>query len=422
LTLQKLPGETAVLAYSGGLDTSVAINWIKERYSVDVVTATVDVGQEENLEEATERALLNGALRSYLIDAKDEFAERFIAPALKANSLYEGKYPLSTALARPLIAAKVAALAHALGARYVAHGCTGKGNDQVRFELTFRALKPDLEIIAPIREWKMNREEELEYARAHGIKLKRTVPSRYSTDENLWGRSIEGGELEDEGNEPPEEIYEWTSHPDRWPKEPEYVTVLFEKGVPVSLNGEKMKLAELITRLNKIAGSHGVGRIDHIEDRVVGIKSRENYECPAAITLINAHRALESLVLSRELLSFKQLVEQRFAELVYAGMWYSDIMKALLSFLDTTQEDVSGEVKVKLFSGVAAVASLRSERSRYSRQLSTYGKGDVFDQKAAEGFIYILSLPLRSEGNLSQELSLSNVKERTLERKVQGGN
>ncbi len=407
----------AVLAYSGGLDTSVAIRWIKEKYSVDVITVSVDVGQKEDLKEGAERALSNGAIDAVVIDAKDEFAENYVAPAIKANALYEGKYPLSTALARPLIAAKIAEVAKKYGADYVAHGCTGKGNDQVRFEFTFAAMDPSLKVIAPIREWNMNREDEIEYAARHGIMLKKSQPSRFSTDENLWGRSIEGGELEDPSVEPPEEIYEWTSHQDLWPDTPARITLGFSKGVPVSLNGSRMKLSRLIREVTAVAGLNGVGRIDHVEDRFVGIKSRENYECPAATVILQAHRALESLVLSREVNLFKPLVEAKFSELVYNGMWFTELRTAIESFLDKTQEHVTGEVKVMLFKGKSTVTGTSSEYSKYESRLSTYGRGDTFDQKAAEGFIYIAGLPMR--GTAAGELKKADVRKETLERKVQ---
>jgi len=407
----------AVLAYSGGLDTSVAIAWIKEHYGLDVVTVTVDVGQEEDLAEASARALENGALKTYLIDARKEFAEGYIAWAIKANALYEGKYPLSTALARPLIARKVAEVASLLGATYAAHGCTGKGNDQVRFELTFRSLNPDLKIIAPIREWNMNRDDELLYAQAHGIRLRSSTPSRYSTDENLWGRSIEGGELEDASVEPPEEIYAWTSRISSWPDGPEYVEVEFEQGLPVALDGRRMNMQDIIVALNHVAGRHGVGRIDHIEDRYVGIKSRENYECPAAVVLLSAHRALESLVLTREMLQFKSTVEARFSELVYAGFWFSELTGALMSFLERSQQNVSGKVRVRLYKGGASVAGISSPHALYRVRLSTYSRGDTFNQRAAEGFIYIAGLPV--EGNAVAELKPDEIRERPLERKIQ---
>jgi argininosuccinate synthase len=407
----------AVLAYSGGLDTSVAIKWIRDRYSVEVVTVSVDVGQQEDLVEAAARAEQNGALRSILVDAREEFALDYISWAIKANALYEGRYPLSTALARPLIASKVAAVAKRYGASYVAHGCTGKGNDQVRFELTFLALDPSLKVIAPIREWEMNREDEIEFARKNGIRLKRSQPSRFSTDENLWGRSIEGGELEDPWESPPEEIYDWTSHPGDWPDTPTVIEIAFASGLPVALNNVKLGIADLTAKLNAIAGANGVGRIDHVEDRYVGIKSRENYECPAATVLIQAHRALEGLVLSRDTLLFKPVVENKFSELVYNGMWFSDLREAICHFIDKTQESVTGKVKVKLYKGQSTVCGTSSPNSRYSSNLSTYGRKDTFNQRAAEGFIYISGLHMR--GVAARELESIHVKERTLERKIQ---
>lgn len=412
-----LDGNVAVLAYSGGLDTTVAINWIREKYAMDVATVIVDVGQEEDLMEAADRALVNGAVRSFIIDAKEEFAHSYISEAIKANALYEGKYPLSTALARPLIAQKIASIAKKLGAKHVSHGCTGKGNDQVRFEVAFRALNPELAVIAPIREWNMNRDDEVEYAASHRLVLRKSQPSKYSTDENLWGRSIEGGELEDTSVEPPEEIYQWTSSMDSWPDSPEYLTISFEGGLPVSLNGRKLKLTSLVSELTRIAGRHGVGRIDHVENRFVGIKSRENYECPSATVLLQAHRALEGIVLSKDLLHFKWDVEKKFSELVYNGMWFSDIMQSLKVFISSTQERVSGVVRVKLFKGSSTVCGIESPNSTYRTSLSTYSRADSFDQLASKGFIYVVSLPVT--GYASEEVGSSDVKERIVERKIQ---
>ena len=417
MKLAHFDGDIAVLAYSGGLDTSVAINWIKEKYSVEVATVIVDVGQEEDLQEAADRALENGAVRSFVVDARDEFADSFIAEAIKANAMYEGRYPLSTALARPLIAKKIASIATRLGAKYVAHGCTGKGNDQVRIELALKALNPSLSVIAPIREWNMNRDDEVAYAAARGIKLRKSQPSRYSTDENLWGRSIEGGDLEDASVEPPEEIYQWTSHMEKWPDKPSYATIQFEHGLPVALDGRKLPLSGLAIELNRIAGANGVGRIDHVEDRFVGIKSRENYECPAAVVILQAHRALEGLVLSRELLQFKSFVEGKFSELVYNGFWFSDLMESVRTFVSSTQENVTGEVRVRMFKGTATVSGVKSDHSAYRTSLSTYSRGDSFDQRAAEGFIYIVGLPV--SGVASSEFDASDVQERTVERKIQ---
>ncbi|MBX8631129.1 MAG: argininosuccinate synthase [Thermoplasmata archaeon] len=409
--------EIAVLAYSGGLDTSVAIRWIMEKYSADVITVSVDVGQKEDLREAADRAVENGAIDAIVVDARKEFASSYLSSAIRSNALYEGRYPLSTALARPLIASKVAAVARSYGAKYVAHGCTGKGNDQVRFELAFTALDPSLRVIAPIREWNMNREDEVAFAQERGIKLKKSQPSRFSTDENLWGRSIEGGELEDPWTPPPEEIYEWTSHPSEWPDRDEMLDISFDSGIPVEIDGKRMPLDELVMELNLRAGRHGVGRIDHVEDRFVGIKSRENYECPAASVILPAHRALEGITLSRDILLFKPLLEQKFSELVYNGMWFSDLRNAVAAFVDETQRNVTGKVRVRLYKGAATVCGVYSERSKYTASLSTYGRGDTFDQRAAQGFIYIAGLHLR--GTASAELEKIEVKKRSLERKVQ---
>ncbi len=384
-----------VLAYSGGLDTSVAIPWIKEHYGAEVTTLTIDVGQEGELSDAVERAPLNGAREALLVDAKEAFAEEFLFPALEANCLYQGIYPLSTSLARPLIVRHLVSAALRLGADAVAHGCTGKGNDQVRFDVGVQTLAPHLAIIAPVREWNMNRTDEIEYARAHGLKIHVKPESPYSVDENLWGRSIEGGRLEDPAAAPPEEVFQWTGHPSDWPKAPEEVRVGFARGLPVSLDGAAMDPVPLIRALNEKAGAHGVGRIDHVEDRVVGIKSRETYECPAAVALVQAHQALEALVLPRDLLSFKASVDRRFADTVYEGLWYSPLREALSAFSASTQETVTGEVTLRLFQGSARVVSRRSPFSLLSRELATYDRGSTFRQEAAEGFIPLFGLSNR---------------------------
>jgi argininosuccinate synthase len=385
-----------VLAYSGGLDTSVAIPWLTESKGAEVVAVTVDVGQPVDLEKVRSKAKASGATKAFVADARREFAEEFIAPALRANALYEGVYPLSTALARPLIALHLVEVARQEGAGFVAHGCTGKGNDQVRFDLSTTGLAPELAVIAPAREWGMTREEEIAYAHEHGVPVEATKASPYSVDENLWGRSVECGILEDPSVEPPEEAYEWTCAPADAPDQPEYVTLAFERGIPVAVNGHRAPLHQLIAGLNRTAGAHGVGRIDHLESRLVGIKSREVYECPAAVALIAAHRALEALTLPRDLLDFKRSVEQRYAQLVYDGLWFTPLREALDAFVESTQERVVGEVTLKLFKGSAHVTGRRSPLALYQPSLATYSSGDQYRRQMAEGFIYVWGLPART--------------------------
>ena len=387
--------QRVVLAYSGGLDTSVAIRWLMER-GMDVVALTVDVGQPGDLAATKHKAEATGARKAYVVDARREFAQDFLLPALKANALYEGQYPLSTALARPLIGKHLVHVARREGATHVAHGCTGKGNDQVRFDLCTTSLAPDLQVLAPARVWNMTREEEIEYARANGIPVPATKASPYSTDENLWGRSVECGILEDPAIEPPEEAFAWTASPADAPDEPAYANVRFESGVPVALNGQAMDLLAIVEKLNGIAGAHGVGRIDHVESRVVGIKSREVYECPAAIVLIRAHQALEAMVLPRDVLDFKRSVEARYSLLVYDGLWFTPLREALDAFVEQTQARVTGEVSVKLFKGSATVVGRTSPQALYQHQLATYSSGDRFRQEMAEGFIYVWGLPART--------------------------
>ncbi|HTT73292.1 MAG TPA: argininosuccinate synthase [Thermoplasmata archaeon] len=384
-----------VLAYSGGLDTSVAIPWLTEK-GMDVVAVTVDVGQPVDLESVRRKAEASGAVKAYVADARREFAEEFLGPSLRANALYEGVYPLSTALARPLIARHLVEVARREGAEYVAHGCTGKGNDQVRFDLSTTSLAPELEVIAPAREWKMTREEEIAFAQAHGIPVDATQSSPYSTDENLWGRSVECGILEDPAIEPPEDVYGWTRSPVEAPETPTNVTITFEQGLPTALDGRRLPLHELILALNEVAGRNGVGRIDHVESRVVGIKSREVYECPAAVVLIGAHQALESLVSPRDVLDFKRGVEQRYSQLIYDGLWFAPLRGALDAFVRATQERVTGEVTVKLYKGSAHVTGRRSPYSLYQQTLATYSSGDRFRQEMSEGFIYVWGLPART--------------------------
>lgn len=382
-----------MLAYSGGLDTSVIIRWLKQKYGYEVVTLTVDVGQADDLAEVEKKSKLVGAIKHYTLDSKGEFIEKYVYPAVQANALYESKYPVSTALARPLIAQKLVEVAHKEGAAAVAHGCTGKGNDQVRFEVTIKALDPSLKIVAPIREWKPSREEEIRYAEGNGIPIPVDLDNPYSIDQNIWGRSIECGVLEDPSNEPPPEIYEWTNSPEKAPDNPEYVTVEFEKGVPVSIDGKHLDPVELVTRLNYIAGKHGVGRIDHIEDRLVGIKSREVYECPAATLLIEAHRELEKLVMTRHEVWFKQLIDAEWAKLVYIGLWDDPLREDLDGFIERTQERVAGSVRLKLFKGSIQVVGRTSPMSLYDTALATYDASSTFDQTWSNGFIEIWAMP-----------------------------
>jgi argininosuccinate synthase len=390
--------EMVVLAYSGGLDTSVAIKWLEERYGMQVVALAADLGQPGDLEAIRRKALQVGAVDAVNLDLKETFAEEFVLPALQANALYEGKYPLATSLARPLIASAMVEEARRRGATAVAHGCTGKGNDQVRFDLTTMALGPDLKIIAPLREWNMSREEEMEYAARHNIPVPVTAESPYSVDENLWGRSCEAGVLENPMVEPPEDAYQWTVSPSQAPDTPQYLEIGFSSGRPVSLDGSEMGLVELIKRLNELGGEHGVGRIDMIENRLVGIKSREIYEAPAATILIEAHRALEALALTRETLHFKPMLEAKFSELVYYGLWYDPLCAAIRSAVEVIQEKVSGRVRVKLFKGQCVVVGRESEYSLYDYSLATYDRADAFSHRSSEGFIELWGLPLKVWG------------------------
>jgi len=384
-----------VLAYSGGLDTSVSIHWLKERYDAEVITLTVDVGQGKDIEAIRQKALKIGAVKAITIDAKEEFIRDFVFPTLRAGAIYEGDYPLSSALSRPLIARYLVEVAKQEGATAVAHGCTGKGNDQVRFDVSVGALAPELEVIAPVREWGMSREEEIEYAQQHGIPVPATVESPYSIDANLWGRSIECGVLEDPWQEPPDDVFEWTKDAADTPDEPSYIEIEFEEGIPVALDGEKLSGAELVAKLNAIAGEYGVGRIDHLENRLVGIKSREVYEAPAAVVLYEAHRKLEKMTLTKDSIRFNAIVAATYADLVYNGLWYSALRKDLDAYVASAQRPVTGTVRVKLDRGTARVVGVRSPYSLYDYHLATYDKEDAFDHKAAVGFIKLWGLPLR---------------------------
>ena len=388
--------EKLILAYSGGLDTSVAVRWLSAERGYDVVALMVDVGLDRDRATAEERALGAGAVAFRWIDARDDFIRYFAFPALAAGAVYQGRYPLATALARPLIAKLMVDVAREENAPAVGHGCTGKGNDQVRFDVSVQALAPDLRIVAPVREWELRtREQEIDYAQKHNIPVPVTKESPYSIDENLWGRSIESGVLEDPWQEPPENAFAWTRPVPETPDEPRYVEIEFERGLPVSLDGKAIDGVALVQRLNELAGEHGVGRIDHLEDRLVGIKSREVYEAPAAVTLLRAHQALEQLTLSKAQLRLKSTLAQEYADLIYNGLWFTAHHQDLASYVQSTQRHVFGTVRLKLHKGQATPVGSKSPRSLYAHALATYEKGDEYDQSSAEGFIHIWGLPVR---------------------------
>lgn len=397
--------EKVVLAYSGGLDTSVAIRWIQEEYGLDVIAVSIDVGGPPSDDDIIARALRNGALKAELVDAKEEFIEDYVWPSLKANAMYQNVYPLSTAVARPLMVKKLVEVAEREGAKYISHGCTAKGNDQVRFDAGIVALNPDLEVIAPMRECPLTREEEIEYAKEHDIEIIVKKESPYSRDENLWGASCECGALEDPWVEPPAGVWANTVDPEDAPDEPEYIEIEFKNGVPIAINGKKMNGVELVEAVDEIASKHGVGRIDHVEDRLIGIKSRETYECPAAITLITAHKALEGLVLTRDVIEFKRTIEQKISQIIYDGLWFDSLRPALMAFVDQTQEVVDGVVRMKLYKGSCSVVGRKSENSLYDMGLSTYSEGDTFDHTSAIGFIYCWGLPGRTSANVRRKRS-----------------
>ncbi len=397
--------ELCVLAYSGGLDTSVAIRWIAENYDVDVIAVAVDVGEEQDYEGIRKKGEQVGAVEALVVDAVDEFYDDYILPALAANLMYEGKYVAFTALARPLLAQHQVRIAQEQGATYVAHGCTGKGNDQVRFETTYQALAPELKCIAPAREWGMSREEEIDYAEEHGIPVPVGKASPYSTDTNLWGRSIECGDIiENPALEAPEDAWEWTVSPLEAPDQPTYVKIAFERGAPVALDGKQMPGPQLVSTLNQIGGANGVGRVNMMENRLVGIKSRELYETPAATILLAAHKDLESLVLDRETMHFKPYLELRYAELVYYGLWFTPLREAIDAFMAETQKTVSGEVTVKLYKGTAEAVARTSPYSLYDFGLASYGEADSFDASKAEGFIDLWALPARVTNAVRRKL------------------
>ncbi|MBD2104392.1 argininosuccinate synthase [Leptolyngbya sp. FACHB-261] len=385
-----------VLAYSGGVDTSVCIPYLKQEWGVEeVITLAADLGQGDELDPIRQKALDSGASVSLVRDVTQEFVTEYAFPAIQANALYENRYPLSTALARPLIARLLVEAAEEYGADAVAHGCTGKGNDQVRFDVSIAALNPQLKVLAPAREWGMSREETIAYGERFGIPAPVKKKSPYSIDRNLLGRSIEAGPLEDPWVEPLEEIYVLTKPVSATPDEPGYVEISFEHGIPVSLDGQALAPVELVTRLGEIAGLHGYGRIDMLENRLVGIKSREIYEVPALLTLIHAHREVESLTLTADVTHYKRGIEETYAQLVYNGLWYSPLKAALDGFVQKTQERVSGTVRLKFFKGNLSIVGRKSAFSLYDEDMATYGSGDQFDHKAAEGFIYVWGLPTR---------------------------
>ena len=392
-----------ILAYSGGLDTSVAIPWLAERFDADIIAVTMDLGQGRELDDVRERALAVGAKRAHVIDLREEFARDYILPALQAGALYEGTYPLATALGRPLIAKHLVEIGRIEGSKTIAHGCTGKGNDQVRIDVSARALEPQVKVIAPARIWGLTRPEEIQYAKERNIPVPATVDSPYSTDSNLWGRSIECGCLEDPWCEPPDDIYMLTRSPAEAPDVAAYVEIEFETGVPVKINGVAMGLVELISSLETIAGAHGVGRLDMVENRLVGIKSREIYEAPAAVALHTAHKELESLVIPRDLERLKRQLGVVYADLVYNGLWFTPTREAIDAFVTKVQERVTGVVRLKFFKGDCRVVGRQSPYALYDHALATYDAGDAFDHTAAEGFVKIWGLPVETAARKSPE-------------------
>ncbi|WP_232787261.1 argininosuccinate synthase [Planococcus sp. MB-3u-03] len=401
-----------VLAYSGGLDTSVAIPWLKSQ-GYDVVAVCLDIGEGKDLDFIKQKALQVGAVESYMIDARDEFAEDYALISLQAHTLYEGKYPLVSALSRPLISKKLVEIAVESGATAVAHGCTGKGNDQVRFEVSIKSLNPDLEVVAPVRQWGWSRDEEIAYAKQHDVPVPVNLDSPFSIDMNLWGRANECGILEDPWATPPADAYDITNALEDTPDTPDIVEIEFVKGVPTKLNGIDYKLTDLIFELNHVAGKHGVGRIDHVENRLVGIKSREIYEAPAAMTLIAAHKELEDITLVKEMAHFKPVIEKKMTELIYEGLWFSPLRVALGAFLKETQEFVNGTVRVKLFKGHAITEGRKSPNSLYSEELATYSTDDTFNHESAVGFIELWGLPtvVNSKINKKEVAVTAQVKE-----------
>jgi len=393
-----------LLAYSGGLDTSVAIKWLQEKYDAEIITYTAHLGQPQDWDAVEKKAMATGASKAYIDDIREEFITDYVYPALKVNAMYQEKYPLATALARPLISKRMVEIAKKEGVDALAHGCTGKGNDQVRFEVSFKALAPEMKIIAPLRDWEfVSRDAEIEYAEANDIPVKATKDSPYSIDQNLWGISIECGILEDPWAEPPADAYQWTKDVDDTPDQPKYITIDFEKGIPTAIDGEKMEPITLVEKLNELGSEYGVGRIDMLEDRLVGIKSREIYEAPAGEILITAHKALEDLTLDRDTKNYKAEMSAKYAELTYNGLWFSPLRDALDAFVDKSQETVTGSVKLKLYKANCTLAGRKSDYSLYDHGLATYDESDNFDHKAAPGFINLWALPVQVANKKKRE-------------------
>lgn len=402
-----------VLAYSGGLDTSVAIGWIGEQTGAEVIAVAVDVGQGgEDLEVIRQRALDCGAVEAYVADARDEFATEYCWPALKANGLYQGEYPLVSALSRPLISKHLVRAAREFGATTMAHGCTGKGNDQVRFEVSFTSIAPDLTCIAPVRDLALTRDVAIDYANKHKLPIETTKNNPFSIDQNVWGRAIETGFLEDLWNAPTKDVYSYTDDP-TYPPLPDEVILTFKEGVPVAVDGQEMSPLEIIQQLNRRAGAQGIGRIDMVEDRLVGIKSREIYEAPGAVALITAHQALENVTLEREQARFKRSVDNRWAELVYDAQWFSPLKKSLDAFIDHTQQYVSGDIRMTLHGGRATVTGRRSDQSLYDFNLATYETGDTYDQSHSRGFIEIYGMTAKLAA--ARDVRFGNAEDLTVE-------
>ena len=403
--------DKVVLAYSGGLDTSMMLKWIQEEYGMDVISCIVDVGQPKDFKKAEEKAWNLGVLNHYTFDAKEEFATEYVYPAIKANALYMGTYPVSSSLSRPLIVKKIVEVAEMEDAQAVAHGCTGKGNDQVRFDMTFKALNPGLKIIAPVREWKFDRNSQIEWAKEHGIPVPVTADSPYSIDENLWGRSIEGGILEHPDKMAPGDIWTWTQDVESAPDDPEYVKIGFSKGVPVSLDGVEMGPVEILKTLNKKGGLHGIGRIEHMEDRVVGLKTRETYETPGAEVILNAHMDLEKMVMTRHQKAFKFNVDHTWASVVYQGLWVDPFKEDLDAFINSTQKNVTGTVTMKLYKGSAKPVARESPFSLYDYNLASFDINTHYDQGDAVGFINLWGLPSVSAWNLKRKIADEGIQE-----------